>query len=166
MRPALLLLFLVLPAFADLENKPVVFDLTSYQTISSEATKHKAKRLISIEQFNEMAKQKDTIILDARSQKAYQSIHIKGAKHLNFSDFTKQSLRVLIPDKNTRILIYCNNNFESTLPSLLDKRLPLALNMPTFLNLYGYGYHNIYELKDRLKQSDYRVEFAGSDASN
>jgi hypothetical protein len=25
--------------------------------------------------------------------------------------------------------------------------MPLALNIPTFINLYGYGYKNIYELK-------------------
>ena len=26
------------------------------------------------------------------------------------------------------------------------KRISLALNIPTFINLYGYGYENIYEL--------------------
>ena len=35
-----------------------------------------------------------------------------GAKHVNFLDFNQRSLAELIPDPNTRILIYCNNNFE------------------------------------------------------
>ena len=28
------------------------------------------------------------------------------------------------------------------------KRIQQALNVPTIINLYGYGYENIYELKD------------------
>ena len=64
----------------------------------------------------------------------------------------------MIPDKNTRILIYCNNNFISKRRSLLDKSLPLALNIPTFINLYGYGYKNVYELKDRIPDVDSRVD--------
>ena len=37
--------------------------------------------------------------------------------------------------------------------------LPLALNIPTFINLYGYGYDNIYELKDYMDEEDDRVQF-------
>lgn len=32
-----------------------------------------------------------------------------GAKNLSFSDFTADNLRALIPDRNTRVLISCNN---------------------------------------------------------
>ena len=41
---------------------------------------------------------------------------------------------------------YCNNNFTDDIAPIPLKRAPLALNVPTFINLYGYGYENIYEL--------------------
>ena len=47
--------------------------------------------------------------------------------------------------------------------SLLDKRRPLALNIPTFINLYGYGYENIFELKDRIPDVDERVRLVGEE---
>ena len=72
--------------------------------------------------------------------------HIEGAIHLNFSDFTDEKLADVIPSKDTRILIYCNNNFTDNIAPVMLKRVELALNVPTFINLYGYGYENIYEL--------------------
>ena len=72
---------------------------------------------------------------------------VKGAIHLSFPDFTQDNLRMLVPDLNTRILIHCNNNFDkdpvnfalkSVKPkSLNQKEITLALNIPTFINLYG-----------------------------
>jgi hypothetical protein len=43
--------------------------------------------------------------------------------------------------------------------ALLNKMAPLALNIPTFINLYAYGYENIYELKEYLNENDKRVHF-------
>ena len=74
----------------------------------------------------------------------------KGAVHLNFSDFAEEKLEKVIPSKETRILIYCNNNIDSPLEALADKSLPLALNIPTYINLFGYGYQNVYELATRV----------------
>lgn len=54
-------------------------------------------------------------------------------------------LAELIGAKNRRILIYCNNNFSEKVAPVVLKSAPLALNVPTFINLYGYGYENIYE---------------------
>ncbi|TPW03683.1 MAG: hypothetical protein FD124_2905 [Alphaproteobacteria bacterium] len=34
------------------------------------------------------------------------------------------------------------------------KSVRLALNIPTFINLYGYGYPNIYELADIVDFND------------
>lgn len=134
-------------------------DYNGFRELSSEIESYRASRLINIETFNEYSKDSETIILDTRSKWAYDQIHVKGAVHLNFSDFTKESLAAVIPNKNTRILIYCNNNFSSDLSSMMDKAVPLALNIPTFINLYGYGYKNVYELQDYLFDTDERVEF-------
>ena len=84
----------------------------------------------------------------------------------------------MIPDPNTRILIYCNNNFEGNpvdfttkivLPptasdEVLDEERPvmMALNVPTYINLYGYGYQNVYELDELVNVSDQRIEFEGT----
>ena len=66
--------------------------------------------------------------------------HIAGAVHLTFSELTKADFARGIPSKNTRILIYGNNNFVETLQFLANKLPTLAFNIPTFVTLYGYGY--------------------------
>ena len=38
----------------------------------------------------------------------------------------------------------------------------LALNIPTYINLYGYGYRNVYELNELVSVRDRRVEFEGT----
>jgi hypothetical protein len=38
----------------------------------------------------------------------------------------------------------------------------LALNIPTYINLYGYGYKNVYELDELVNVNDKRIEFEGT----
>ncbi len=134
-------------------------DYATFLKLTEELSAYRVSRMIDIETFNQFCREPNTIILDTRSKKAFDEIHVKGAIHLNFSDFTSTALAKIIPDKTTRILIYCNNNFESSRNTLTNKMLPLALNIPTFINLYGYGYDNIYELKDYLAEEDDRIQF-------
>lgn len=134
-------------------------DYDGFEKLTGEVAAYRTGRLISIEKFNQFSQEANTIILDTRSKAAYDDIHIAGAVHLNFSDFSAGKLAALIPDTNTRILIYCNNNIESDFTSLARKSRPLALNIPTFINLYGYGYKNVYELKDYLSYTDSRLSF-------
>lgn len=143
----------------DETKNSAIVDYAGFLQISEELSPYRASRMIDIASFNAFSKKHNTIILDTRSKKAFDEIHVKGAIHLNFSDFTKKALADSIANKNTRILIYCNNNFESPRASLMNKMRPLALNIPTFINLYGYGYENIYELKDYLSEDDERVQF-------
>ena len=147
------------------ETNSLQVDYNGFLNISQELVKYRESRLIDIETFNECSQEENTLILDTRSKKAFDEIHIKGAVHLNFSDFTKASLESVIGDKNRKILIYCNNNFDSPLEALMSKSRPLALNIPTFINLYGYDYKNIYELGDYLDQEDHRVQFEGTKVS-
>ena len=44
--------------------------------------------------------------------------------------------------------------------------LLMALNVPTYINLYGYGYRNIYELDELVNVNDRRVAFEGSTVGN
>ncbi len=146
-------------------NPQIRFD--QFLDLSGEVFEERQSRLVSVERFLEMAKQKGTMVLDTRSKAAFDEVHIEGAVHLNFSDFTEKKLAEVIPSKETRILIYCNNNFVADQPgtemaALVSKAPPLALNIPTFINLSGYGYKNVYELADVLPLSETRVPLVGT----
>ena len=163
--------------------KKALVDFDAYEKLMINVKKHRATRLVDVNDFLKMSKQKRTVILDTRSDAMYKSKHIKGAIHLDFSDFTSQNLYNLIPKNTTRILIYCNNNFDaepiyfvtkSVRPNpILNNQqvdsapLTLALNIPTYINLYGYGYKNVYELNELVNTSfDKRIVFEGDAVSN
>lgn len=132
-------------------------DFAGFQNLSQEVHAYRAKRLVTFAQFQAMAREPNTIVLDARSAAAYAQGHIAGAINMSLPDFTAQSLAGMIRDPNTRILIYCNNNFENDAPPVVLKRVQLALNIQTFINLYGYGYKNVYELGDVVNFDDPKV---------
>ena len=119
-------------------------------------------RLVDLDTFNEMKADERTIVLDTRSAEAFMMGHIKGAINLPFSDFTTEKLMRIIPEKNTRILIYCNNNFSDNVSPIMLKRVELALNVPTFINLWGYGYENIYELGSYTESSNPDVNWVSN----
>lgn len=172
----LLLLSLFSIAACSQERSPFVsFD--DYDKLMDEVKEHRKSRLVELPVFNEMAKENGVIILDARSDSMFASKHIKGAVHLNFADFTQERLAEVIPSTDTKILIYCNNNFiddQKNFPTKMvvpqsikkggggDKGLTLALNIPTYINLYGYGYKNVYELSELISVDDSRIEFEGT----
>jgi hypothetical protein len=159
--------------FADKKDfKPALVDFDSYEKLVAEVKNHRASKLLNLKEFVELSKNENTIILDTRTKEMYFGKHIKGAVHLNFSAFTSSNLKRMIPNKETKILIYCNNNFEddpvffatkAVSPVEPDvKNLTLALNIPTYINLFGYGYKNIYELSELISVSDKRVELEGT----
>lgn len=134
-------------------------DFDGFLALSQEVAAYRADRLVDLEDFNSLARQPGVIILDTRSAFAYEMGHIDGAVHLNFSDFTTAKLAETIPDTSTTILIYCNNNFIEDIEPVMVKSAPLALNVPTFINLYGYGYTEIYELGELVSLVDERVNW-------
>ena len=132
---------------------PSTVNYPGFLNLTEEVAEYRESRLVTLEKFVELADSDEAIILDTRSKAAFDAGHIKGAVHLNFSDFTETSLAEVIGDKTRPILIYCNNNFADNAPPVMEKKAPLALNIPTFINLYGYGYKNIYELRDLISMS-------------
>lgn len=154
-------------------------DFDAFKTLVAEVEVHRAKRLVDLDTFLKLSKQPKTVIFDSRSDFRFGRKHLKGAVHLDFTDFTQDNLAKLIPDPNTTILIYCNNNFSDDpvdfatkkfVPrappetQLLSNQKPimLALNIPTFINLYGYGYRNVYELNELVSVNDPRIQFEGT----
>lgn len=134
-------------------------DYAGFLELASELESTRQERLIDLETFNQMKAEPGTIILDTRSTEAFMMGHIDGAINLPFSDFTTTKLEHVIPEKTTRILIYCNNNFSDNVSPIMLKRVELALNVPTFINLWGYGYENVYELGSFTESSDPRVNW-------
>ncbi len=159
----------------------VSFD--DFKNLVTEVENHREKRLIDLDTFIKMSKEPGVIILDSRSTFRYERIHVTEAKHLSFTDFTQNNLGEVIPSFETIILIYCNNNFEGNQTDFAskvampitssgsiitaqfnsqEKPLMMALNIPTYINLYGYGYHNVYELHELVNVNDPRITFEGS----
>src|SRR6266850_5255537 len=93
------------------QDNPAI-DMPGYLRIAGEAARHRRTRRVSEAEFIRMSREPGTVILDARSREKYDELHVRGAIHLSFPDIAVESLKRLIPDKNTRILIYCNNNFS------------------------------------------------------
>jgi hypothetical protein len=154
-----------------------------FKELVAQVEPHRSARILSLDQFLEMSKQPNVIVLDTRSAFRYERIHIQGAKHLSFTDFTQANLAGVIPTPETTVLIYCNNNFDGNQIDFASKSAParpssnrslgsqvasqekpvqLALNVPTYINLYGYGYQNVYELGELVKVTDPRIQFEGT----
>ncbi|UIP06793.1 rhodanese-like domain-containing protein [Erythrobacter sp. SDW2] len=133
----------------------LLIDYAAFEKLTAEVAPYRETRRIPLTQFLSLAQQEGVILLDARSETAFALGHIEGAINLPFSDFTDEKLvKVLGDDKDRPILIYCNNNFSDNVVPVVTKRAPLALNIPTFINLYGYGYTNIWELADVVERRD------------
>ena len=173
MKSIFLLLSIVFITNDSKTEKPSKVDFDAFENLTKEVHLYRKNRLINFDTFKKYGKTKGTIILDTRSAAMFDRKHIKGAINLNFSDFTQENLARIIPSEKTRILIYCNNNIDDDqinfaskvyIPKTekTQKEITLALNIPTFINLYGYGYQNIYELSELVSVNDNRIQFEGS----
>jgi len=149
-----------LPAAGDGIANPAI-DSAGYLATAAEAARHREARRVSEDDFLRLARLPGTVILDARSRQRFDAMHVKGAVNLDFSDITVESLAALVPDKGTRILIYCNNNFANAQD--FPTKLPsTSLNLSTYQTLYAYGYRNVYELGPLLDVRGTRIPFAGT----
>lgn len=121
-------------------------DMAGFLRSAEAAARHRESRRVSEEEFLRMSREPGTLILDARSRQKYDELHVKGAVNLSFPDIAVDSLKKLIPDKATRILIYCNNNFRNAQGPFPSKLPAASLNLSTYTALYSYGYRNVFEL--------------------
>ena len=134
-------------------------DMPRYLRVSSEAARYRETRRLTEDEFIRMSREPGTIVLDARSKEKYDQLHIKGAINLSFPDIAVESLQRVLPDKNARILIYCNNNFIYGGWAFPVKAASASLNIATYITLYDYGYRNVYELGPLIDLRTARLEF-------
>ena len=121
-------------------------DMAAYLKVAEEAAAHRETHRVTEAEFLRLMREPGTIILDARSREKYDLLHIRGAINLSFPDIAVASLERALPDKNARILIYCNNNFVNDERAFPTKAPAASLNVSTYISLYTYGYRNVYEL--------------------
>ncbi len=151
-----------LGCFASFAQANPAIDMEGYLRVSREAAAHRETRRVSEEEFIRMSREPGTVILDARSREKFNELHVKGALNLSFPDIAVESLGTLIPDRNTRILIYCNNNFENAPGPFPAKIARASLNLSTYIALYSYGYRNVYELGPLVDLAASRLSFERS----
>lgn len=142
-------------------NNPAI-DMDGYLRTAKEAAAHRESHRLTEDEFIRMSREPGTIILDARSREKFDELHINGAINLSFPDITVESLNRVLPDRNARILIYCNNNFTGAEQAFPTKRVTASLNLSTYISLYTYGYRNVYELGPLLDIKKTKLDFAGS----
>ncbi|MCA1589724.1 MAG: rhodanese-like domain-containing protein [Acidobacteria bacterium] len=140
-------------------------DMKSYLSVSAKAAKYRASRRLTEDEFIKMAAEDGTVVLDARSRQRFDELHVKGAVNLSFPDITIESLATHFPDKETRILIYCNNNFSGAPRAFPTKMAPASLNISTYISLYTYGYRNVYELGPLIDIKKSKLIFQSSAAT-
>jgi hypothetical protein len=143
----LLLVALASPARGQAKDAQKILSWRQYydyvQTIDEK------KYTLDADRFLELSKQKDTVVLDLRSEREYKQGHIEGAI-LFGADISQKNLETIVPSKDTTILLYCANSLIATrMSSLTDTTLPQFLLL---------GYKKTYKLKTlwREKDEDYR----------
>ena len=159
-----LVLFLVSFAGHAQTSQAPANQLINYQAFArnvGEVWALRESRRVSEAEFIRMAREPDTVVLDARSERLFNLRHVADAVNLSFPEFTETTLARVIPTRETRILIYCNNNFNGAPESLPVKAPASALNLSTFVSLYSYGYRNVYELGPAIDVAQSKFVFAG-----
>jgi hypothetical protein len=136
-------------------------DEAAYLRTVGDALGHRAHRRLSETDFIRMSREPGTIVLDARSKAKFDELHVEGAINLSFPDIAVESLAEALPDRNARILIYCNNNFSGAEGAFPSKLPSASLNLPTYVALYDYGYKNVYELGPLIDVAATAIAFEG-----
>jgi len=157
-----IVLFALLPVLSMAEPIPNPnIDFSGFMKLAAKLEPVRQANRIGEDEFLRMMGEPATVVLDARTPDKFANIHVKGAISLPLTDFTDEALARAIPDKGMRILIYCNNNFANEPANFASKRIEVALNIQTFINLHAYGYTNVKELGPFLDVKTTKIPFEG-----
>lgn len=143
-------------------TNPLV-DTAGFRDSVSEADRLRVERRVGEAAFLALATP-ESVILDCRSRDAFARLHVRGAVNLPFPDITAGELARLIPSPETRVLLYCNNNFAAAPTAFPEKVARAALNHHSFATLVAYGYRNVFELAPLLDVAATEIPLEGDDA--
>ena len=143
-----------------IENRLVSFG--AFEKAATEARKVRATRRVTEEQFLEMAADPNTIILDTRSVCKVRDVAREGGgapellRHHGPTALEKDDPG----NKETRILIYCNNNFDKRTEGLPLEDCQGSGAEPSDLRdaLLATDTENIYELGPLLDVKKTKIE--------
>ena len=118
----------------------IAFASCAQNSLSELLDKYNTKNIpyISVQELA-MAKTK-AIILDARELKEYKVSHLKESVYVGYTDFTLDSIKNKIPNKNEVIVVYCSLGIRSE--AIADKLKKAGYK--NVFNLYG----GIFEWKN------------------
>ena len=143
-----------------------LIDYRAFLSNAQEVAATLEARRLTEDQFLQMMSEPGVVLLDARSARMFNLRHLRGAVNLSFPDFTAAELSKIIPTKDTKVLIYCNNNFLGSPASFPAKAPAASLNLSTFVTLATYGYKNIYELGPLIDVRASKLPFEGDEVSD
>lgn len=147
------------PGNTQIPNRLIDYD--EFRRLVINIKSEREPRRLDEDQFLAAMLEKGVVILDARSRDRYDLLHVMGAVSLPFTDFTEETLAHVIPSKNTKVLIYCNNNFLGNQQAFASKSPAASLNLSTYTSMKAYGYENIYELGPLLNLRTTKLPFSG-----
>ena len=151
------------PAVAEPIPNPQI-DYDGYLDLVKRLEPVRKERLVPWAEFHRRAQVKNAILLDPRTPDAFAKGHLKGAVNVPLTDFSQDRLReALGADFGRPIFLYCNNHFRENRPPVLLKTGKLAIAIPTYVSLHGYGYTNVWELADVIGMDDPGVEWVSSE---
>ena len=154
---------LVRVAHADEAIPNPLIDYDGFQRIVESSKDERESHRLSEAAFLAGMREPGVIVLDARSEARYRLRHVKGAVNLPFTEFTAESLARVVPRKDAKVLIYCNNNFRDSPQAFAPKAATASLNLSTWTSLKSYGYTNVYELGPLLPVEATLIPFEGSE---
>ena len=155
-------------AYGQTPTPPVnpAIDMRGYLLASRDAAEQRETHRLAEDDFLRLSKKPGVVILDARSREKFAALHVAGAINMPFPDIAVATLRDAIPDKNTIILIYCNNNFINADAAFPSKLPSASLNLSTYIALYTYGYRNVYELGQIIDINNAKLDLEPSPAAD
>jgi hypothetical protein len=149
-------------------QNPIPNRLINYPAFLADAQRAgvlRESRRLTEDQFIAAMREPGVVLLDARSAAMFKLRHVKSAVNLSLPDFTADALAGIIPAKNSKVLIYCNNNFLRSPVAFASKAPGASLNITSFVNLYTYGYTNVFELGPLLDVKQAKLPFEGDEVA-
>ena len=108
------------------------------------ALEHRRERLLDLDTFSQMNSETNTIILDTRSAIEFAHGHIDGAINIPLTDMTLLNLGDVVDDRQTRILLFGNENIAEVSGRSDFEISTLPMNLLTYVSLYRFGYEDVY----------------------
>lgn len=147
------------PAHAQTEATATDVKAAAFTRDLPSALEHRQERVIDIDAFSQMNSEANTVILDTRSREDFAEGHIYGAVNLPLSEMTLLNLADAVDDRETRILIFGDENIAEIAARSDYEVSTLPINMLTYISLHRYGYYEIYELGEKASLKDERMDW-------